>query len=148
MFQLILVCTNIKLSLMTELLTLNILSWLFGHHQCTTEVQLRFFGTPVPVLTSELLTLSLVVIQLVLNTQKTHQKIYMMSGTDKSCWLTKKHFSTELKQFLSKQQHTTRKTKEWNSSEAQAVYKKTLISFPDHACVKWPKTALHYHQVS
>lgn len=63
MYQLMYVCINIKHCSMTEHLTLSILSWLFGHHQCTTEAQLRFCGTQAHVLIVESPTLSLVVTQ-------------------------------------------------------------------------------------
>lgn len=63
MYQLTYVCINIKHCSMMEHLTLSILSWLFGHHQCTTEAQLKFCGTQAHVLIVESPTLSLVVTQ-------------------------------------------------------------------------------------
>lgn len=78
-------CINIKPFSMTALLTPTTLFWLSGPHLCTTVVPLKFSGTPAPVLTAELPTLSPAVTQQALSTQNALELTSTMSGTDKSC---------------------------------------------------------------
>ena len=141
-------CTNIKPSLTTAPWTPNTQFWLSGLHQCTTVAPLKSSGTPAPVLTAELPTSLPAATQQVLSTQKSLELTSTMSGTDKSCSSTKSLFSTESKSFHSELLHTTKRTKRWNSSVAQAVLLKTSTSSQDPACVRWLKMELPFPQVS
>ena len=102
MYPLILVCSNIKHSLMMALSQKSTLSLLFGQALCIMVVPLKFYGTHLHALVAVSLTSLLVVTQQVLNIQKIRRRTSMIHGTVKSYSFTRKGCLTVLKYFLSR----------------------------------------------
>ena len=125
---------------MMELWTKIILFLQFGLLQCFTVVQMKFCGMHLPESILELLTSLLGETLLASSILSWMILTCMITGMDKNCWSRKRICWMELRSFLSKLLHITKRIRKWSFLVLQEEpQKKILISFQVQEWEKWQK---------